>query len=93
MLEAVTALIDELEMSNYQVVEQVTAKSSYSSPRLNTPIWPGYNSSIMIQESDEQKVSLLIEQVSMMNESVYNNSELVALYTWDIASSATIKEA
>ncbi|MDN4753455.1 hypothetical protein QYZ87_02785 [Porphyromonadaceae bacterium W3.11] len=90
MLESVTSLIDEIEMSDYQVIEQVTAKSSYSSPRLNTAIWPGYNSSVMIQETDEQKVSALIEQINEMNENAYNDSELVALYTWDISACATI---
>ncbi len=86
MLETVTSLLDEEEITDYQVMEQVTAKSSYSSPRLNTAVWPGYNSSVFIQESDKNKVSSLIETINRMNQSVFNNNELIALFVWDIAT-------
>lgn len=84
MLETVTRLLDEEEITDYQVMEQITAKSSYSSPRLNTAVWPGYNSSVLIQESDTNKVSTLIETINKMNQSVFNNGERIALFSWDI---------
>lgn len=84
MLEAITQLLDETKFTDYQVIEQVTAKSSYSSPRLNTAVWPGYNSSVFIQESDPGKVSSLMEAINKMNQSAFNNGELVAVFSWDI---------
>ena len=84
MLETVTSLLDEEEITDYQVMEQVTAKSNYSLPRLNTAVWPGYNSSVFIQESDKNKVSSLIEKINRMNRSAFNNGELVAVFSWDI---------
>ena len=73
MLETISDLLDELKFTDYQVTEQVTAKSSYASPRLNTAIWPGYNSSIAIQETDNETVSLLKDTIDQMNSSAFNN--------------------
>ncbi|HCF82208.1 MAG TPA: hypothetical protein DER39_10970, partial [Porphyromonadaceae bacterium] len=78
MLETVTSLLDEEEITDYQVMEQVTAKSNYSLPRLNTAVWPGYNSSVFIQESDKNKVSSLIETINRMNRSAFNNGERIS---------------
>lgn len=92
MLETISDLLDELKFTDYQVTEQVTAKSSYASPRLNTAIWPGYNSSIAIQETDNEKVSLLKDTIDEMNSSAFNNEELIALHTWSIDAFTEVKK-
>lgn len=92
MLETISDLLDELKFTDYQITEQVTAKSSYASPRLNTAIWPGYNSSIAIQETDNEKVSLLKDTIDQMNSSAFNNEELIALYTWSIDAFTEVKK-
>ena len=84
MLETVTDMLDEMNFTDYQVIERVTAKSSHSSPRLNTAVWPGYNSSVFIQESDTDKVSALIETVNRMNQSAFNTGERIVLFSWDV---------
>ncbi|MGI6717914.1 MAG: PG0541 family transporter-associated protein [Bacteroidales bacterium] len=86
MLEAVTEIIDEIKIQNYQVVERVTAKSSKGTPRLDNAVWPGYNSSIFIQEKDYDKVIKLINKVKTMNDSAFNHSELISLSTWDLSN-------
>lgn len=91
MVEAVTNLLDEMSFTDYQVIERVTAKSSLSTPRLNTAVWPGYNSSVFIQENDAGKVSSLVETVNKMNCSAFNNAELIALFVWDIHTCSTVR--
>jgi len=86
MLEAVTSLLDENEIRDYQVVEQVTSKNSYSLPRLNTAVWPGYNSSVFIQECDTEKVGIVMNKINEMNHSAFNDGELIALFQWDITA-------
>lgn len=91
MLEAITNLLDEEKFTDYQVIEQVTAKSNYSLPRLNTAVWPSYNSAIFIQESDTEKVSAFIEKIKEMNQSAFNNGELIALFAWNIHKYLEVK--
>lgn len=91
MLEAITNLLDEEKFTDYQVIEQVTAKSNYSLPRLNTAVWPSYNSTIFIQESDTEKVSVFIDKIKEMNQSAFNNGELIALFAWNINKYLEVK--
>lgn len=91
MLEAVTQLLDEEKYTDYQVIEQVTAKSRWSEPRQNTAVWPGYNSSVLVQEADPEKAKSLIQQINQMNASAFKNGELVAAYLWGVEEHAEVK--
>lgn len=91
MLEIVTEMLDEMEMNDYQVIERVTAKSRFDVPRLNTGVWPGYNSSVLIQEPDMEKVTSLIEKIDTMNEQAFNNGELLTAYVWNVESYTKLK--
>ena len=91
MLEAMTELLDEMKFTDYQVIEQVTAKSQYGVPRLNTAIWPGYNSSILVQETDSEKVAALIDEINKRNAAAYNNGELIEAFVWNVERSAEVK--
>lgn len=91
MLEAITDLLDEMKFVDYQVIEQVTAKSQFGVPRLNTAIWPGYNSSVLVQESDSEKVTALINEISKKNAAAYNNGELIDAFVWNVERSAEVK--
>ena len=91
MLETITDLLSKIEFTDYQVIEQVEAISRWGDPRQNTAVWPGYNSSILIQESDEEKVNELMSQINEINEEAFNNSELIAAYTLNIEDYINIK--
>jgi hypothetical protein len=91
MLETLKLLLDETECADYQVIEQVTARSRWSEPRLNTAVWPGYNSSILVQEADPEKAQSLIRQISQMNASAFKNGELVAAHMWGIEAYTNVK--
>ncbi|MDD2246023.1 MAG: hypothetical protein PHI70_08165 [Proteiniphilum sp.] len=91
MLETLTLLLDEKEFADYQVIEQVTAKSRWGEPRQNTPVWPGYNSAIVVQEADPAKAKELINEINKMNAAAFNNGELVAAYMWGIEEYVEVK--
>lgn len=91
MLETLTLLLDETECADYQVIEQVTASNRWGEPRQNTAVWPGYNSSILVQEADPGKAEALINEINKMNEAAFNNSELIAAYMWGIEKYVKIK--
>lgn len=84
MLEAITELLDEMKFTDYQVIEQVTAKSRLGDPRLNTAIWPGYNSSVLVQETNAEKTAILIDEINKKNATAYNNGELIAAFVWNV---------
>ena len=91
MLETITDLLSKIKFTDYQVIEQVEAISKWGNPRQNTAVWPGYNSSVLIQESDNLKISELMNQINDINESAFNNSELIAAYTLNIENYVNIK--
>lgn len=91
MLEIITDLLSKIKFTDYQVIEQVEAISKWGNPRQNTAVWPGYNSSVLIQESDNLKISELMNQINDINESAFNNSELIAAYTLNIENYVNIK--
>ncbi|MFA5641376.1 MAG: PG0541 family transporter-associated protein [Bacteroidales bacterium] len=91
MLEPLTLLLEELGCANYQVVEQVTARSQWGEPRQNNAVWPGYNSSIFIQESDLSKVNNLMEKIEEMNSRAFNNGELIVAFTLNVDNYIHIK--
>ena len=91
MLEILTDLLSKTKFTEYQVIEQVEAVSRWGGPRRNTAVWPGYNSSIIIQESDELKINELMSKINDINEAAFNNSELIAAYILNIEEHIDIK--
>ncbi|HBG57680.1 PG0541 family transporter-associated protein [Proteiniphilum sp. UBA1028] len=91
MLESLSFLLDEVECADYQVIEQVTARSRWGAPRQNTAVWPGYNSAIVVQEANPEKAEALINEINKMNATALNNGELIAAYMWEIAGYAKVK--
>lgn len=92
MVEIIWDLLDEMEISNYQTIEPVTAKSNYAEPRLNTAVWPGYNASVLVQESDSEKAASLIKEINAINDKAFNTGELIAAHLWNVDKSTEIKK-
>lgn len=91
MLDNISELLDEIEIANYQVIEQVTAKSHYAQPRLNTAVWPGFNASVLVQENDQDKIDALMTEVEAINSKAYNNGELIAAFQWGVDRFTNVK--
>ena len=91
MLDTVSELIDEIEIANYQVIEQVTAKSHYANPRLNTAVWPGFNASLLVQENDKEKIDALMSEIETFNKKAYNSGELIAAFQWGVDRFTDVK--
>jgi len=77
VLGALVKRIDELGIESYQIIEQVLAKNSKGDSRLNTAVWPGYNSSIVMQIPNHSKATAVMEAIREFNKSAFNDNELV----------------
>ncbi|HXL00438.1 MAG: PG0541 family transporter-associated protein [Dysgonamonadaceae bacterium] len=84
MLETLVEVIEEEKISEYQIVEQVLAKSRRSEPRLNTAVWPGYNSAVFMQVNDEEKVINFVNRIKEVNGSIFNPAELITVCVWKL---------
>ncbi len=77
-------MLEENNIKDYQVIEQVPAKSVKGDPRLNTAVWPGYNSSILVQFSDDVRAKEIIQKIKVFNQKAFNDNELVTLCSWTL---------
>lgn len=84
ILEDLLNVLEEQNISDYQIYDKVRAKNRKGSPRLDNAVWPGHNSSVMMQIRDEEKVKALAQAVKTMNDNAINDNELVIFCSWTI---------
>lgn len=82
--EPLLAKLEENGVEDYQIIEQVPAKNVRGVPRLNTAVWPGHNSSIFLQFSDDQRAREILDLVRAFNQEAYNENELVTACSWTL---------
>ncbi|MFP4449001.1 MAG: PG0541 family transporter-associated protein [Bacteroidales bacterium] len=82
--EPLINLLEEHEISDYQVIEQVPAKNVKGDPRLNTAVWPSHNSSIFMQFSDDEMAREIMKIIRDFNREAYNDNELVTACMWTL---------
>lgn len=80
--ERLLKIIEECHISEYQLIDQVKAKSRKADPRMNNPVWPGYNSAVVMQVTENEKLERIAERVKEYNAQVYNSSELITFCAW-----------
>ena len=80
--EPLLKVLDEIKVSSYQIIEQVTAKNIKGAPRFNTPVWPGYNSVVLIQVRDAEKAALIMSKLREFNKEMINEDELITVCSW-----------
>lgn len=81
--ERITALLDENQVHDYQLIDRVIAQNVIGNPRLDTAVWPGYNVTITMQFSDDDKAAFVIGLLRKFNkESAFNNDELLTVCSW-----------
>jgi hypothetical protein len=83
--ERITTLLEENEVRDYQLADHVIARSVVGDARLDTPVWPGYNVTITMQFSNDEKAEKIIELLRKFNkESAFNDDELITVCSWNM---------
>jgi hypothetical protein len=77
-------MLEDNQIKDYQVIEQVMAKSIKGDPRFNTSVWPGYNVSVFMQFSDDQKAKAVLQEIKEFNRKAINDNELVTACSWTL---------
>ena len=82
--EPLLKVLEEHNIKDYQVIEQVTAKSIKGDPRFNIAVWPGYNSAIFMQFSDDNRAKEIMKVLRDFNDKAFNDNELITACSWTI---------
>jgi hypothetical protein len=82
--ELLLKMLEDNHVKDYQVIEQVTAKSIKGEPRFNTAVWPGYNSSIFIQFSNDDRAKEIMQKIKVFNKKAFNENELITACSWTL---------
>lgn len=82
-LEIILETIKHLGLKDYQVSEQVLSSSSDADPRMNTSVWPGYSSGILIQCYDEEQKQQLFKTIQKHNTECINHDERIKAFSWN----------
>jgi hypothetical protein len=77
-------MLEEKEVTDYQIIEQVPAKNVKGDPRLNTAVWPSHNSSLFMQFSDDERAKEILGYIKEFNKDAYNENELVTACMWTL---------
>jgi hypothetical protein len=83
--ERVISLLEENGVNDYQMADNVIARSVVGNARFNTPIWPGYNVIITMQFSNDEKAVQIMEVLRQFNrETAFNEDELLTVCSWNM---------
>ena len=82
--EPLLKLLEENNIKDYQVVDQVTARSIKGDPRFNTAVWPGYNTAIFMQFSDDKRAGEIMKLIREFNKAAFNVNELITACSWTL---------
>ncbi|HPX05258.1 MAG: hypothetical protein JW783_01835 [Bacteroidales bacterium] len=82
VIESLLQTLDSCNVRDYQIVEQVTVKNKKGDHRFNNPVWPGFNSAVIMQISDDDKAKSVMAAVKDMNRTAFNDNELVTACMW-----------
>jgi len=83
MLDRLTAIITKTGIDSWQVVGEVAGKIPGSDPRMDTPVWPGFNSVVSIQ-TDEIHMVTLQKELGALNDTVLNQDERIYCWAWNV---------
>ncbi len=82
--EPLIKVLEENAVTDFQVIDQVIAKSSTGEARFNTPVWPGYNNSIFMQFTEDDKARKIIQKIKDFNKNMINENEQVSVCSWTL---------
>jgi hypothetical protein len=85
MKDQVIAILEEAEITGFQVTDRVIARSIKGAPRYDTPVWPGYNVIFTIQTDNDEKAASLTEKLRAFNsEAAGTDDELLTVCSWNM---------
>jgi len=76
-------MIEAEQIRFYQIMEETTGLLPKGEPRLNTPVWPGINSSVFLTCTETQCLNLK-KHIADFNRKAYNDNELIFVNSWSI---------
>ena len=82
--EPLINMLEDNDVSDYQIIEEVPAKNVKGEPRLNTAVWPGHNSAVFMQFSDDIRAREILQKIKDFNKQAYNDNELVTACMWEL---------
>ena len=82
--EPLINMLEDNNVSDYQIIEEVPAKNVKGEPRLNTAVWPGHNSAVFMQFSDDIRAREILQKIKDFNKQAYNDNELVTACMWEL---------
>ncbi|MFP4620091.1 MAG: PG0541 family transporter-associated protein [Bacteroidales bacterium] len=82
--EPLINMLEDNNVSDYQIIEEVPAKNVKGDPRLNTGVWPSHNSAIFMQFSNDEQAREVLQKIKNFNKEAYNDNELVTACMWEM---------
>lgn len=82
ILEHLIEMIKDCGLKDFQIIEQMPSVSKDGIPRMNTAVWPGFSSGIIIQTDDPEKISSLMNDIRKHNQNRYNDDETIRAFVW-----------
>jgi len=80
----IIAILEQCNISSFQIIDKVRVKNRLGDPRMNNSIWPGYNVLIMLQIRDIDKFEFLLNNIQNYNKNVTNINQYITLEAWNI---------
>jgi hypothetical protein len=81
--ERVVAILEENGVNDYQMADNVIARSVVGNPRFNTPVWPGYNVVITMQFSNDERAGEILDILRQFNSATaFNDDEMLTVCSW-----------
>lgn len=83
VLPQIKEILEDIKVNSYQIVERAAAKPERGDRRMDTAVWPGYNSIVFVQV-DQEKHQLLNQKLLAVNQQVANDNELIFWASWQL---------
>jgi len=83
VLDELIELVKAQNIDNYQVVEKITGQDLVGDPRLNTAVWPGFNSQV-VSIVEAKKVPQLSRAIKAYNQRAINRNEIITFCSWEV---------
>lgn len=81
----VIGMLEESSIRDYQILDHAVVKNKIGPPRFDTPTWPSYNITFLVQVSEEEKVQQLLLRLQQFNtDEAYNETELLTVCSWSL---------
>ena len=84
ILSEVIKILEENQVRDFQVIKEATGRSVKGNPRLNTPVWPGYNAVVIMPIPDDEKANSIINIFKKFNKKTFNEDELITCCSWSL---------